>query len=174
MIKEIETLRSEGNYEEAYFKSLWTIAMCESIKPNSRKLTGLLGKIAKQVTNLMFDKRSINAVDTCIRYGNGDATEEELVLAAELAEKAFEEEVEDLKSIEEPVLQEQKQVISGSFGAAAVAFGATVCLREEFPIFEAAGLANVTVKAYCCVYPDGKEEIEKIISDLCWDCLNED
>ena len=174
MIKEIEALRSEGNYEEAYFKSLWTIAACEATKPNSRKLTGLLGRIAKQVTNLMFDKRSINAVDTCIRYGNGDATKEELELAAELAEKAFEEEIENRESIEKPVSQEQKQVINGSFAASMVAFGATVCLREEFSIFEAAGLANVTVKAYCSVYPDLKQDIEKTISDLCWDCLNED
>jgi len=174
MIKEIEALRSEGNYEMAYVKSLMTIGIDQIAEPNSRKLTGLLGIIAKQVTNLMFDKRSINAVDTCIRYGNGDATKEELELAAELAEKAFEEEIENRESIQKSVSQEQEQVTIGAFAAAAVALGATVCYKEEFPIFLASGLADMTVKAYCCVYPYDKKEIEKTISDLCWDYLNED
>jgi len=167
----IQTLRNDGNHELAIVNSLMVICISDD---NGRKLTGLLGKMAKQVTNLMFDKRSINAVDTCIRYGNGHASESEIESAGELAMEAMEEEVENAKSSLDDASEEQKKVIGGSLLAATVACGAAIVNGADSCFTHSLGVTSMTAKAYCCVYPNGKQEIDKIISDLCWDCLNED
>jgi hypothetical protein len=60
----------------------WLAWLYQKTNPtNKRKLVLIGGLFANQVRHLMNDERSIAAVDVCLRYGRGDATDEELAAA---------------------------------------------------------------------------------------------
>jgi len=66
----------------------WLLWLAQEIEIDKRKLTLAKAHCANTVRHLMQDERSIAAVDTAIRYGLGDATDEELRLAAHAAAAA--------------------------------------------------------------------------------------
>lgn len=68
----------------------WLAWLYQKTNPkNKRKLVLLGGLFANEVRYLMTDERSINAVDVCLRYGRGDATDNELSAASDAAWAAW-------------------------------------------------------------------------------------
>ena len=60
----------------------WLMWLFEKTNPDDKRLKVLVGgHIANTVRHLMTDERSRNAVDVCIRYGIGEATDNELTAA---------------------------------------------------------------------------------------------
>ena len=60
----------------------WLLWIALRVNVDKRKLTLAKAYCANTVRHLMKDERSINAIDVAIRYGNGQATDEELNTAA--------------------------------------------------------------------------------------------
>jgi hypothetical protein len=63
----------------------WLLWVGQRIKIDHRKLTLAKGHCANTVRHLMKDKRSVNAVDAAITYGEGKIDKEELAAAADAA-----------------------------------------------------------------------------------------
>jgi len=63
----------------------WMLWLAAMLKVNHRTLTLAKGRCAETVVHLMKDKRSINAVNAAIAYGNGKINNEELAAAAAAA-----------------------------------------------------------------------------------------
>ena len=64
----------------------WLAWLYENTNPDDkRKLVLLGGLFANEVRHLMKDERSIAAVDVCLRYGRGEATDDELTAAWDAA-----------------------------------------------------------------------------------------
>ena len=60
----------------------WLLWLFYHTAGDKRLLTLAKGHCANTVRHLMKDERSVNAVDVAIRYGNGEATQEELRAAS--------------------------------------------------------------------------------------------
>jgi len=57
----------------------WLLWLFKRTNPDDKRVRVLVaGHIANTLRHLMSDKRSSNAVDVCLYYGNGQATEDEL------------------------------------------------------------------------------------------------
>jgi hypothetical protein len=67
----------------------WLLWLAKEIDINNQKLTLAKGHCANTVRHLMLDERSRNAVDTAIKYGEGQASEEELNVAYTSAADAY-------------------------------------------------------------------------------------
>ena len=63
----------------------WLLWLFYHTAGDKRLLTLAKGHCANTVRHLMKDERSVNAVDVAIRYGNGEATQEELRAASAAA-----------------------------------------------------------------------------------------
>lgn len=64
----------------------WILWLFARMNPDSkRQITLAKGQCANTVRHLMKDKRSLDAVDIAIKYGNNEATEQELATAATVA-----------------------------------------------------------------------------------------
>ena len=63
----------------------WMIWIASKQLADNRKLTGAKAECAGLVEHLMKDERSVNAVRVAERFGRGEATEEELRVAADAA-----------------------------------------------------------------------------------------
>ena len=66
----------------------WLLWLAKELNVEKRLIVGTAGHCANTVRDLMKDERSRNCVDVCIRYGNGEATDEELAKAAAAAAAA--------------------------------------------------------------------------------------
>ena len=66
----------------------WLLWLAKELNVEKRLMVGTAGHCANTVRDLMKDERSRNCVDVCIRYGNGEATDEELAKAAAAAAAA--------------------------------------------------------------------------------------
>ena len=63
----------------------WMLWLARKLNIDKRVLTLAKGHCANTVRHLMKDERSIAAVDTAIKYGEGNATDSELAAAADAA-----------------------------------------------------------------------------------------
>jgi hypothetical protein len=76
------------SWEEVYttcHRGDWLAWLAEKQGVDKRLLVLVGGHIANTVRHLMKDKRSTDYVDTCIAYGEGGATDEELEAAVRAA-----------------------------------------------------------------------------------------
>jgi len=81
----IRWVATQKNYEEAWQNCEhgdWMLWLAQQLHIDNYKLTLAKGLTAKLVIHLMKDERSINAVNIAIKYGNHQATDEELKIAA--------------------------------------------------------------------------------------------
>ena len=67
------------------YRGDWLLWLFYHTAGDKRLLTLAKGHCVNTVRHLMKDERSVNAVDVAIRYGNGEATNEELRAAAAAA-----------------------------------------------------------------------------------------
>jgi hypothetical protein len=67
----------------------WMLWLAQKRGVDHRKLTLAKAKCARLVIHLMKDERSRNAVEVAERYGNNEATREELDTAADAAADAY-------------------------------------------------------------------------------------
>ena len=67
----------------------WMLWIASKLKVDKRKLFLAKGKCAETVIHLMWDKRSIDAVNATIAYGLGNISDEELKRAAAAAAAAY-------------------------------------------------------------------------------------
>lgn len=66
----------------------WMLWLAEKLQVEKRLIVGTSGHCANTVRHLMRHEASRNCVDVCIRYGNGEATEDELAKAEDAAAAA--------------------------------------------------------------------------------------
>jgi hypothetical protein len=104
-----------------------------------RELTLAKGHCANTVRHLMKDKRSINAVDAAIKYGNGLINDDELKIAASAASSAT----------------------SATYAAYAAAYAASATSAA----YAAAYAASATSAAYAASY--ARKENYKLTADIC-------
>ena len=80
---------SGKTWEEVYstcHRGDWLLWLFKRTNPdNLRELTLAKGHCANTFRHLMTDKRSLKAVDAAIRYGNNEATDEELAASCKAA-----------------------------------------------------------------------------------------
>jgi hypothetical protein len=67
----------------------WLLWLGQKIEIDHQKLTLAKGHCANTVRHLMKDKRSVNAVDAAIAYGEGKIGKEELIAAYAAADDAY-------------------------------------------------------------------------------------
>ena len=80
----IRWVATQKNYKEAWQncnRGDWMLWLAQRLNIDKHKLTLAKGLTAKLVIHLMEDERSINAVHIAIKYGNHQATDEELKIA---------------------------------------------------------------------------------------------
>lgn len=85
-------VRTQKNYEEAWYncsRGDWMLWIADKLQINKRLLTLAKGKCAATVLHLMQDKRSKDAVQAAIDYGNGLISDEELKNAVAAAHAAY-------------------------------------------------------------------------------------
>ena len=85
-------VRTQKNYEEAWYncsRGDWMLWIADKLQINKRLLTLAKGKCAATVLHLMQDKRSKDAVQAAIDYGNGLIGDEELKNAVAAAHAAY-------------------------------------------------------------------------------------
>ena len=76
----IEWLQTQDNLEQAWKdceRGDWLLWLVARLGVDKRKLFLAKGLVAKQVIHLMDDKRSIDAVNAAIDYGNGKISKDE-------------------------------------------------------------------------------------------------
>jgi hypothetical protein len=59
----------------------WLLWLAQRLEVDKRLLVGAAGHCVNTVRHLMTDERSRNCVDVCIKYGSGEATNDELAKA---------------------------------------------------------------------------------------------
>ena len=85
-------VRTQKNYEEAWYncsRGDWMLWIADKLQINKRLLTLAKGKCAATVLHLMQDKRSKDAIQAAINYGNGLISDEELKNAVAAAHAAY-------------------------------------------------------------------------------------
>ncbi len=90
-IEAIKFRNKYNSFEEAWnncHRGDWMLFIAYKLKVNNKKLVLTKGYCAQTVIHLMTDKRSINAVNTAIKFGKGEASKEELKNAASAAKAA--------------------------------------------------------------------------------------
>ena len=82
-MKYVESLKWDINtfWAECH-RGDWMLWLAKKAGIEKRLLVLVAGHCVSTVRYLMTEERSVNAVDVCIRYGNGEATDEELTDAA--------------------------------------------------------------------------------------------
>ena len=90
-MKYVESLKWDINsfWAECH-RGDWMLWLAQKVGIERRLLVLTSGHCANTVRHLMKEERSVNAVDVCIRYGNGEATDAELdaAVAASVAAAA--------------------------------------------------------------------------------------
>lgn len=87
-----EYYESQPDFETAWNnceRGDWMLWMAKKLNVDDRTLTLAKAYCANTVRHLMKDKRSLDAVDAAIKYGNGQISREELDKAAAAAAAAY-------------------------------------------------------------------------------------
>ena len=77
----IKYVRNQKSPEEAWnncSRGDWMLWLARRLDVDNRLLTLAKATCANQVRSLMTDQRSLDALDACFRYANGELTREEL------------------------------------------------------------------------------------------------
>ena len=77
----IEWVKSQKSPEKAWqncHRGDWMLWIAKKLDVDDRLLTLAKATCANQVRSLMTDQRSLDALDACFRYANGELTREEL------------------------------------------------------------------------------------------------
>ena len=77
----IEWVKGQKSPEEAWqncHRGDWMLWIAKRLDVDDRLLTLAKATCANQVRSLMTDQRSLDALDACFRYANGELTREEL------------------------------------------------------------------------------------------------
>ena len=88
----VEYVKTQKSSKDAWMnceRGDWMLWLAKRLDVDDRKLTLAKATCANQVRHLMKDQRSLNAIDACFRYANGEITREELNAASSYAYDAY-------------------------------------------------------------------------------------
>jgi len=150
----------------------WMLWLYARLYPdNKREITLAKGHCANTVRSLMKDKRSIAAVDTAIRYGENNATDDELKDAATAAYAAY---------AAYTAYADDAAYAAAADAATDAAAASYVAYAAAYTAYDAAYAAAADADAACAAYAAAaydaaytadadaaKKENQKLTSDIC-------
>lgn len=88
----IEYVKTQKSAKDAWMncdRGDWMLWLAKRLDVDDRKLTLAKARCAEQVRHLMKDKRSLDALDACVKYANGEITRKELDIYAAASAAAY-------------------------------------------------------------------------------------
>ena len=155
-------VRTQKNYKEAWMnceRGDWMLWLAKRLGVDDRKLTHAKYLCANQVRYLMKDERSINALDACLKYVNGEISREELNAAADAAYAAA----------------YAADAVAAVYAAdAAYAVAAVYAAYAAYAVAYAADAADAYAVAYAADAADARKESLKRYAEFCREILTDE
>ena len=164
-------VRTQKNYEEAWYncsRGDWMLWVADKLQINKRLLTLAKGKCAATVLHLMQDKRSKDAIQAAIDYGNGLISDEELKNAVAAAHAAY-------HAAYVAYAYTAAADAAADADAAAAATATDAAAYAAYAVADAAaGAAAANAAAYAADTNAAKEKNLQETADICRDLLTKE